>query len=199
MTIAKLLNDVKSQWAVLAAAATALVAIVGAFVTPPPFVGADVWTGYTKFVVAILFAIAAIAMARWTSRRFLMSWIAMVILLLVVGTVAYEYYQFEFNRDTREYATHRIVVGNKYTDDATLERAKLVREHSSATDEDLIALYAGEVDAIWTRESIRLDRQLLASLYSACVIIFSLLLLSAVQAVRCANLQTAPNPVKDQE
>jgi hypothetical protein len=186
-TLGAFVATVRTNWKVLLQAGTWVLALVGAFVLPPPVWDAadDIpWLRFAHFLAAALTGLLYIPTKRFSAKRHLRGWFATSVVLLVSATALLFAYQATRANWTRPYHRHRVVVGSTYTDDALAYRAKIrAAEQREISDDDLIMDYAGAVESIWLPAEVRSRRLGLAAIYILLIVLFTAFVISLVQAL----------------
>jgi hypothetical protein len=106
----------------------------------------------------------------------------MSMLFLLLGTASFFGYQLLAARWTTNYNGGTLLVGSVYTPQGREYHTK----NPNLPFEDLVMHFAGQVEKIWTRESLQQRRLLLAALYVLAMPLFTVCIMSIVQALHCA-------------
>ncbi|HVR37110.1 MAG TPA: hypothetical protein VMS21_14805 [Methylomirabilota bacterium] len=175
----------RKSWGLLAQAAVWVLGILGGFLLPPP-AGVDAGDGQSllrlaQFVATIVIGLILIAGHRWRLRRHAGRWATLSGLLLLLGLFSILGYQHLAGTWTASYLDDRVVVGAEFTE----QGARHAAAHPELSTSDLVFEFAGNTENIWTAESIRQRRLILAVLYLGNVPLFTVCLMAMVQALFC--------------
>ena len=173
----------------LAQTAAWVVGVLAGFLLPPP-IGTpqenQIWVRFAQFVITVFIGLLVLAALRWKSKKDAFRWGAISMLFLFLGTATFFGYQFFATRWTTMYNKQRVVIGDVYT--------AVGRDHHEQNQhrppEELVMDFAGDVEMIWTRESIAQRRLLLAAMYVLAMPLFTVSVMSIVQALHCAVAKT---------
>jgi hypothetical protein len=184
----------RKSWGLLAQAAVWVLGILGGFLLPPP-AGADAAEGdsllrLAQFVATIVIGLILIAAHRWRLRRHAGRWATLSSVLLVLGIGALLGYQHLAGSWTAAYLDERVVVGSAFTD----QGARHTAAHPEQTTSDLVFECADNTENIWTADSIRQRRLILAGLYLGNVPLFTVCLMAMVQALFCLQPSKGVSP-----
>jgi hypothetical protein len=179
------LSQSRKSWGLLAQAAVWVLGILGGFLLPPP-AGADAGEGdsllrLAQFVATIVIGLILIAAHRWRLRRHAWRWATVSGLTLLLGIGSFLSYHHLAGKWTTAYLDDRVVVGSVFTEPG----ARHADAHPELTSSDLVFEFAGRTENIWTAESIRQRRSVLAGLYLGNVPLFTVCLMAMVQALFC--------------
>ncbi|MBI3851643.1 MAG: hypothetical protein HY298_15400 [Verrucomicrobia bacterium] len=173
----------------LAQTATWVLGVLAGFLLPPP-IGtpqeSQVWVRFAQFVITVLIGLLVLAALRWERKKDAFRWGAISLLFLFLGTATFFGYQFFAARWTTTYNEQRVVIGDVYT----AHGRGYHDENPNLPPADLIMDHKGEVEKIWTRESIAQRRLLLAAMYVLAMPLFTVCVMSIVQALHCAVAKT---------
>jgi hypothetical protein len=158
---------------------------MAAFLVPPPSGAPEekhVWVRFAQFAITILVGLITLGMLRWKKKANAIRWGAISVVFLALGSIAFYTYQFFTARWTANYAGQPVVIGATYT--AWGKEYHEQDLHLSAGD--LLNRFAGRVDQIWTKESLEQRRLILAGMYVLVLPLFTISVMSIVQALQCA-------------
>ena len=162
--------------------------IVG-FLLPPP-VGtpeeSQVWVRFAQFVITVVIGMVLLAALRWKRKQDVFRWASISMLFLLLGTITFFGYQIFAARWTAPYNTGRVVIGDAYT----AYGREYHEEHPNLPIEKLVMDVSGAVEKIWTRESLQQRRLLLAAMYVLAMPLFTVCIMSIVQALHCAVVKS---------
>lgn len=190
-TSAEWVENIKSTWGLLASFAIFIFGIVGSFVLPPPgwvaSGGSTTLINFAKFVVAALAGLILILVHKWNKRNHLARWTLVAIGSLVLSLLAYFAYQHLLDTRTCKYFDEVVVIGGTYTQHAQ----SYVRGTPNASCSVLLEDFAGKADDVWTQDSINKSRYVLALAYISCIPLFTICIISIVQALYCITQDSA--------
>jgi hypothetical protein len=180
------LDQIKKIWGTLAQAAAWVLGIIGGFLLPPP-VGAEgnqVWPKLAEFVIAALVGLLFLPSHRWNKKRHAKWWWLVALISLVAAVASFFAYQrLTYSATCETLGGARVVIGNEYT----AHGADYVKENPGISCADLIDQHIGKTEDVWTKRSIDLARLKLAATYIACGPLFTLCIMTLVQAIYCAT------------
>ncbi|MGH7388589.1 MAG: hypothetical protein ACREM3_03940 [Candidatus Rokuibacteriota bacterium] len=157
---------------------------MGTFVLPPPAALLDEtpWRRLAQVVAAVLIGLMFVATRRWRARgRAPWAWLALASLVLaVLATFGYDYLTRAWSC---RYDDRRVIVGADYTEQARAHRQR----DPGASCERLIQDFAGRLDDVWVGEGIRRRHSVLAALYVGAVALFTICLVTVVEAIARAE------------
>jgi hypothetical protein len=183
--VAAILKKSRASWWLLAQSTIWIAAVIAGFMLPPPVGTVEetkVWVRFAQFVITVLIGLFVLAELRWNRKKDSLGWGSLSALFLVLGTAVFFSYQFFAARWTAPYSNQRVVIGDTFTQLG----GQYHRENPNLTMEDLVMHYAGHIEKIWTRESLQQRRVLLAGLYILAMPLFTICIMSIVQAMQCA-------------
>jgi hypothetical protein len=158
--------------------------IVGAFLLPPPAESSDEmpWRRLAQFVAAVLIGLMFVATRRWRACG-RAPWASVAVASLVLAVLATFGYDYFTRAWSCRYDDRRMIVGPEYTEQA---RAHLQRD-PGVSCERLIQDFAGRLDDVWVGEGIRRRHSILAALYVGAVALFTICLVTLVEAIARAE------------
>lgn len=197
------LERARTHWGLLAQCAVWVLSIIGTFVlSPPADVSTDdneVYLGLAKFVVAVIAGLVIVAASRWHKRKHSTWWAASAVLFLISAIFSFDSYQQRMDNWTCRYDGKRKIVGSILTPQG--------RSYSDSNPgmscNDLLLDFAGKSEDIWVKESIDARRISLSRSYLLSITLFTLCLLSIIQAIYCitekdTSSQPPPAPSVEQ-
>ena len=162
---------------------------IAAFLLPPPSSMPEesrVWVRLAQFVITVVIGMVVLATLRWKRKQDTLRWGGLSMLFLFLGTAAFFSYQILSAKWTASYHGRPVLIGGSYT--------SFGREYHEANPrlppEDLVMRFAGQVEKIWTRESLQQRRLILAPIYVLAMPLFTICIMSIVQALQCAVAKT---------
>lgn len=181
------LENTKKTWGFVTQFAVFIFGILGSFLLPPPgwatTSGDQTVVRLGQFVVAVLVGLIFLLVQRWNKKQHVARWVVFTVVFLVLSVAAFFAYQYFLDTRTCRYADQTVVIGTRYTEQAQL----YVVEKPNATCTSLLEDAAGQSDDIWTKDSINNSRYVLASIYILNLPLFTICVISVVQAVYCGS------------
>lgn len=177
-------RSVAPSWTELAQLGVALLAALGGFLLPPPaFLEPSAAHWPTPFLVLILTGLLLVAGRRRRSRSDTRLWVMMALgsLTLALGSLL----AHRLLLDTRTcgyYGTVRVI-GLTLTGDAV----EYLRESPVPSCEELLKVFTGRVEEIWTRASLAQSRLILALSYVCVAPLLAACAVATLQAVSCSR------------
>jgi len=160
---------------------------LGSFFIPPP-VGTlhgqtDVVFNFAKFTLTSFVGLMIVPLLIGRGRRDLRVWTLCSTALMVTCVFAFVTYMTYRSQWTCLYDDTRVVIGSEYTNDI------LEAEGGKTSKEcfELLRVYPGGPEYIWTGESIERHRLILSLGYVTCIPLFACCLIAVTQAVYCAT------------
>ena len=189
VSIKKILRGSQQSWALLAQSTVWISAVLAGFLLPPPVGTLDegkVWVRFAQFIITILIGIVLLLALRWNRKADVLRWAVSALVCLVLAIGCFFAYQIYAARWTVPYNGQRVVIGGQFS--------QIGREYQQSnpnlTFEDLVLNYAGKVEKIWTRESLQQRRIILAGMYVLAMPLFTVCMMSLLQAIQCATSTT---------
>ena len=185
--IQKWLQQTRKSWLVLTQSALWVGGVLGGFLLPPP-VGVlpgdeKVWLRLGQFIIAIVLGLVFFAARRWNESRHALRWCGVAILFLAIAVAAFFRYQQLTLAWTGIYEGEKIVIGSVYTE----QGRSYTQKNSKISLNDLIFDFSGEIENIWTHDSISRRRLILASIFESCLPLFTICLIAIIQAIQCGG------------
>jgi hypothetical protein len=191
-----LLRQSRKSWASLTHNSVWVISALGAFLVPPPNGSpkeSHIWVRFGQFAITIVVGLVSLLMLRWKQKTYALRWGAVSILFLLLGSAAFFAYEALTVRWTAKYDVSRVMIGSVYTDWGNEYREK----HPQLSAEGLVWEFAGQVEKIWTKESLDRRRILLAGIYVLVIPLFTISVMSLGFALRCmAGSSTAHRRTK---
>jgi hypothetical protein len=176
-------NGLRRRWGLLAQGSLFILGVVGAFVLPPPIGGTGhenkIWLRLAGFIVAILLGAMVLLSLRWGDRKSTSWWGIAAIVLLILSVAGFFIYQHMVDNYICQYFGRALVIGDEYTKQAQLH----ISQNHGITCSGLLEDFVGNAEDVWTSESINRCRMSLSGAYLACVTLFSLCIMTMVQAL----------------
>jgi hypothetical protein len=180
------LKGTKRSWGLLAEVAVFIFGVVGGFVFPPPgWASADDKTlvRLGQFIVAVLAGLIFLVVQRWNRKKHVRRWAALAGAFLVLSVLAFFAYQHLLDTRTCLYARKQLVIGTQYT----IHAETYARDNPNSTCTSLLEDFAGQAEDIWTKDSINNSRYILAGVYILTLPMFTVCIISVVQALYCSQ------------
>ena len=136
-----------------------------------------------QFIVAVLVGLIFLLVQNWSKKKHVRRWVFLTVACLVCSVAAFFAYQHYLDSRTCEYAQQTLVIGTHYTAHALT----YVKENPNLGCTTLLEDFGGQAADIWTKDSIDASRYLLAALYVLNLPLFTLCIISLVQALYCAQ------------
>jgi hypothetical protein len=187
--IQAILKQSRSSWLLLTQSMVWIAGSIAAFLLPPPIGSSEqirVWVRFGQFIITVIIGMLLLGALRWKTKDYVARWAAFAMLSLTLATAAFVTYQFLVIRWTANYNQQRVVIG----DVLTPWGKEFQKEHSDFTPEDLVMSASGKTDQVWDRRSLEQRRLILAILYVIALPIFTVCIMSTVQALQCAVFPT---------
>ena len=113
----------------------------------------------------------------------MLGWGAGALVFLALGSGAFFAYQILAARWTTAYDQQRVVIGGVYT----AYGREYHEQNPHLTPADLLMHFTRKVEKTWTRESLSQRRLVLAATYVLAMPLFTVSLMSILQAIHCAT------------
>lgn len=172
----------------LAQAAVWVCGVIVSFLLPPPVDtprDGQSWVRFAQFSTAIVIGLVLLAAFRWKLKSHAFRWGGVSLGCLILGTVAFFSYQLLVARWTVPYDEQPKLIGSSLTG-----RGQQIRAASpERTNEQLLNDVAGQVEKVWTRNSVIERRLILAAVYVAAMPLFTICLIAITQAIQCMSIE----------
>jgi hypothetical protein len=194
--VKKILGWLRAEWAALAAIGAAFFTAISQFVISPPagiYTSLDeALTKFGAFWVTVTVGIVGAWAGKFNRPENFKYWASACVILSIVGLGLFLEYRDLTTSYTVIYNDSPVVVGSQaeYTDLARTYK----QEHPDYTDRDLMYDFAGDYNALWVPKSVDNRRQILAILYICLFPVFSALMVSLLQSIRCVYQQKPHKP-----
>lgn len=141
------------------------------------------WIRFAQFVITIVIGVLLLTELRWKRKKDVFAWAGTSIVFLLLGTATFFGYQIYAARWTASYNRQPVIIGgNAYT---AAGREYHV-EKPNLSPADLLMHAGGKAEKIWLRDTLEQRRLLLAAIYLLAMPLFTISLMSIVQAIQCA-------------
>ncbi|MEP6664395.1 MAG: hypothetical protein ABJC04_12110 [Verrucomicrobiota bacterium] len=182
----EILKRSQKSWVMLAQTAAWMAGVLAGFLLPPPVGTAAesrVYVRFAQFVITLVIGFVLLAALRWKSPKNIFRWAATSAVFLLLGSAMFFGYQLFAARWTAEYNSQHVVIGGTYTSFGH----DYHRENPNLSPSDLVMDVAGATEKIWTQESLTQRRLLLAAMYVLAMPLFTVAVMSLLQAMQCAT------------
>ena len=172
------------SWIELSQLGVALLAALGAFLMPPPaFLQQSAAHWPTPFLVLAVTGLLLVAARRRRSQADtqLWVWVALGSLLLALGSLLA--HRLLLDTHTCAYYGSVRVIGLSLTSDA----AEYLRESPVSSCEELLKVFTGRVEEIWTRASLAQSRLVLTLSYVCVAPLLAASAVATLQAISCSR------------
>jgi hypothetical protein len=187
-------NKLERSWLGLSQLAVVLCAALGGFLLPPPagFLAAQgaAWPKLAQFIVSVMAGLLIVAGARRRGARDARLWARWALCSLALALSALFVHFYLVETLSCRYYTTLVVAGSELTEQA----ARYAAAHAVSSCEELLKLYAGHAQDIWTRRSLVLNELALGLSYVAVVPLFAGSAITTLQALLCSRAQRAALP-----
>jgi len=179
----------KERWNVLAVVAVWILSIVGTFMLPPPTgtqqspQDSPVWH-FGRFAIVIFLGFISVLIQQWSRSKHTGPWLACSLLCFISCFIAFFIYTYYGDRWTCKYDGQNVVVGSDLTGHGI---EYVTGPGSSLTCEQRLWEHRGEVEELWTKDSIDFRRRLLAFIYLLSLLLFCGTIISVLQASYCSQ------------
>ena len=133
--------------------------------------------------VAVLVGLIFLVVQRWKTKRHVSRWAIFAAMFLVLSVLSFFAYQHLLDTRTCRYARTSVVIGTRYT----IRAETYIGENPTSTCASLLEDFAGQVEDIWTKDSINNSRYILAGVYILNLPLFTVCIISLVQALYCSQ------------
>ena len=178
----------QATWVTLVQTTVWIAAVVAGFLIPPPLGSSDekqIWVRFAQFFITIIIGLVLLATFRWKRKKDTLGWAGISVLFLFFATISFFSYQFFAARWSTRYNNEPVIIGDVLTSIAR----EYQKQNPNLTAEDLVMHFAGNLEKIWTRESLQQRRLLLAGMYVLAMPLFTICLMAILQAIQCATVQ----------
>jgi len=191
------LRSVRGPWNLLICALLCLAVALGSFLLPMP-AGIVESKEQATFRLAGLAGVAlvglmAIPVRLWHERKHFRLWGGFTMVSLALVLVVFLSYDYLKDSWSLRYAGKTLITGGTYAPWAL----EYKREHPEYSDRQLLEDAVSNPSLVWTADSIRTRRHILAGLHIASLPTFAIFLLSLAQAVYCADRKRARSRVPE--
>lgn len=183
-----MLDFLKKQWNLLTALSAWIATVIGGFWREPLATTPHTTTQlglFGQFFLTLSVGLIAIPAYRFRQRRHTQRWVMVAVTLVLLTPVAYFLYDWFAATWTCPYAGTRVIVGS---DTALTAHAKEYKANNpDLTCDQIVWNHAGNVEEIWTKESIETRRLILGFLYVVLLPLFAGSMISVIQAFYCGT------------
>lgn len=166
---------------ILTSIAGLIISVVGGFIQPVTTSdeGRSALLRFTPFLITVLAGLLFFLSQKWSRKRQAYRWFFICAASFVLSILTISAYWYLVYDRTCLNNGQRKIVGTTYTP----KGQSYTSEHPNKTCEELLDDFIGEVEAIWTKESINRSRLALESSYIICISLLSICLLALGQAL----------------
>lgn len=177
-TFNKWTHNVRKVLGYLASLSAFLVGWISKFMWP---IGEDkkALVYFAPFIAMVIAGVVFLAGQLWRQKKHEKRWIAIAVISLIVSTGMFLGYRHLVSMKTCTYDRQIIIVGSVYTS----RGEAYTKQNPGISCETIVYDFAGQVDEIWTKDSINQSRFILEITYVICVALFALCLMSLGQAI----------------
>lgn len=174
------------SWTELCQLGVALVAALGGLLLPPPkFLEQSTAHWPTPLLVLITTGLLLVMGRRRSSQLDTRLWVMLALGSLVLALGSLLAHRLLLDTHTCGYYGSVRVIGLTLTSDA----AEYLRESPVPSCEELLKVFTGRVEEIWTRASLAQSRLLLTLSYVCLVPLLAACAIATVQAVSCSRAE----------
>jgi hypothetical protein len=155
------------------------------FLLPPPGASSQdnhVWLRFAQLVITVVIGFILLASLRWSQKEHAAWWAGVSLLFLLLSAGVFFVYQTCAARWSATYNGQSVLIGDTLTSFGREYR----QEKPELSNEQLVMDVSGQIEKIWTKESLESRRSRLAALYVVAMPLFTICILSIVQALQCA-------------
>lgn len=182
------LNDLTKRWNMLGVIATAICTCISGFLVLPPVQAKDNWAHFGVFIVTVLIALWSVPIGLWESRRALMGWFTISVLLLCLGIAGYFLYDTRMSQWTFVYSGEREIAGRTLSVRAEKFVSDQNRKGRSATPADIVWEFGGNYSEVWPNTAERDQRlHVLLGIYLGELLLFASAIVSVIQVAFCVK------------
>ncbi|MCI0539337.1 MAG: hypothetical protein L0Z50_29365 [Verrucomicrobiales bacterium] len=184
--VQRFLRRSQRTWLLLAQSGVWVAGAVVGFLVPPPVGTPDesqIWVRFAQFAITVVIGLMLLVALRWKRKKDAFGWAWISALFLFLGTASFFGYQLFAARWTAWYHNGPVLIGGVYTPDGR----EYHERNPNLTSEDLLMHHRGELEKVWTRASVQQRRLLLAAMYVLAMPLFTVCIMSIVQALHCAS------------
>jgi FtsH-binding integral membrane protein len=174
------LRFVRGSWNLLICALLCLATALGSFLLPVPAgvleSNEKAGFGLAGLAGAALVGLMAIPVRLWHQKKHLRLWIGFALSSLALVLVVFLSYAYLKDSWSLQYFGKTVIVGSSYTELALTHK----RQNPQQSNLQLLEDAAGNSSLVWTPDSIKTHRHILAGLYIASLPAFAIFLVSLV-------------------
>jgi len=177
----------KLTWMELSQLGVVILSSFGGFLLPPPsFLDAGTRPWPTQFIVAVTGGLLVVAGRRWRRKRDTPIWVGVALGTLGAALIGLVVHRLLVDTWTCRYYGAVYITGSELTPYA----AEYSSEHSFPSCEELLKVFTGRREEIWTRASLVRNELLLVLSY---VLVVPLLAASAIATLQAVSCSRRPN------
>jgi hypothetical protein len=191
------LRFLRNSWNLFIWALVCLATALGTFLLPAPAgilqSNGKATFGFAGLAGTALVGLMAVPICLWRQRKHLRLWTSLAVLSLALVLVVFLSYAYLKDSWSLQFSGKTVIVGETYIP-SVLEYKRQNPEYSNL---QLLEDAAGDPSLVWTPDSIRARRHVLAGLYLICMPTLGVFFLSLAQAVYCADRKATRSRVQE--
>jgi lysylphosphatidylglycerol synthetase-like protein (DUF2156 family) len=193
-------SAIRKNWTILTQIGAGVMTVVATVVAPPPTPSGTLGIRpFATFVVAILAGIFLLVLRRFRKQAHALWWAGFTAILLAVTVVDYFWYFNLLDTRTETWHERTIVCGTELRPEIQNKYGSTIRK---SRVRELLDDAAGDPQLIWTDQSIRWSKDILAISYLVIVPLIGGCIMAASQIAMCRALprsHTKPTKVNKQK
>ena len=183
-------DEISEHWSVIFQAAAWTLNLILGFMLTPPVSNPETlqhqgFLRFGQFFIAAVLGLMFVATQRWKQKRYLKRWVWVAVISLILSTALFFTYQDLSNDWVCHWEGAAIVMGDRYTEVGENNAKRY--GHSGC---DQLSDFRGNAERIWTSDTLRYRRRLLAAMFLLSLPMLTICLISVAQAIRCSNTHT---------
>jgi hypothetical protein len=181
-------SSLAPSWTELSQLSVALLAALGGFLLPPPaFLSRSAAYWPTPLVVLVATGLLLVAGRHRRGPAHTRLWVQLALGSLALALGSLLAHRWLLDTHTCGYYGKVRVIGQQLTSNA----AEYLRESPVPSCEELLKVFTGRVEEIWTRSSLAQSELLLTLSYVCVVPLLAACAIATLQAVRCSREERA--------
>jgi len=192
-------DKLQEHWVVMVQIAVWVGSALSSFLLPPPldYMGIDQgsYNPFIQFLTTLLIGFIFLPIRTRSVRIYTWFWWKIALGFVVGGIIGFLVYQsFKVTRSVEypERSRNYKIIGNTLTRRAQ----KSLEQGEAASVEELIMDVGGDARKLWPIQEIRYNTILMLALYSLCQFLFTVGIITLLQAIDC-QLKEEPIPAQD--
>lgn len=189
-----LLTKIKRNWHILLQGGIWIMVLLSSFILAPPiwdvgdYEGGTNWFKFSQFAVSTILGLLVIPLRLWSNKTYVWHWWSSALITLLLSVSLFFFYNEKRIDWTVPYSNTRIVIGmtilpkaKEYIDEIELKEKRVL------SSQELVWDYSGRTMEIWPSNEIHLRIKKLVGLYLSTLLMFSLMMITLVQAIYCQS------------